>query len=137
MTLNHPDWRVAMSAWELNKVTLSVKRDFKMIYICSSALLQHRELHYATSDIQFCQSVAKTNCTIRIITYFSIKGILILCRAWPCVSQPQTKCRSWMVLHCSSEQYKTYVMNQSDLGICTSWRRRRQQTGGQVRWRQT
>lgn len=36
-----------MSAWELNKVTLSVKWDFKMIYICSSALLQHRELHYA------------------------------------------------------------------------------------------
>lgn len=70
-----------MSAWELNKVTLSVKWDFKMIYICSSALLQHRELHYTTSDIQFCQSVAKTNCTIRIITYFSIKGILILCRA--------------------------------------------------------
>ena len=82
MTLkNHPDWRAAMSVCELSKVTLSVKWDFKMIYICIRALLQHREFDYATTDIQFCQSVAKTNCTSGIVTYFSIKGILILCRA--------------------------------------------------------
>lgn len=36
-----------------------------------------------------------------------------------CHSLRQSAEVEWLS-HCSSEQYKSYVMNQSDLGICTS-----------------